>query len=120
MHAGFKIMEREVDPLYEISQINTRLARVELEIDNFVGIKKWVISILFIFVVQLMGFVYGYGGMSTQLDTVTENVKIAAKDRFYRTEAVSMELNMRRDMGRLEAEIGRLRSRLDRLDGKVE
>ena len=113
-------MDKELDPLYEISQINTRLARVELEIDNFVGIKKWVISILFIFVIQLVGFFYGYGGMSNQLDTVTDNVKIAAKDRYYRTEAVAMELNVRRDLGRLEAELGRLRSRLDNLDGKIE
>ena len=99
----------------ELNQINTRLSRVELEVDNLIGIKKWVMSILFVFVIQLIGFFYGYGGMSTQLDTVTVAVQVASKDRFYRTEAVAMELNLRREITRLENQLHKLERELDSL-----
>ena len=103
------------DEISQINQINTRLSRVELEVDNLVGIKKWVMSIFIVFIIQLVGFVYGYGGMSNQLNTVTDAVQIAAKDRFYRTEAIAMELNLRREITRLENLVLKLEREIDAL-----
>ena len=103
------------DEVNQINQINTRLSRVELEVDNLIGIKKWVMSIFLVFIIQLVGFFYGYGGMSNQLNTVTAAVQVAAKDRFYRTEAVALDINLRREITRLENLVLKLEREIDAL-----
>ena len=88
------------DELFEFTgQIDRRITRVETEVDNLLSIKKWVMGLVAIFIVQLMGFVYGYGGMAERLDNTVTAVELSAADRFYRSEAITLENNLRREIG---------------------
>lgn len=84
-------------------QIDTRIARVENELDNLVSIKKWVMSLVLIFILQLGGFIYGYGGMSERLDNTVAVVEMNTNDRYYRAEALALERELKSQVTSLRA-----------------
>lgn len=97
-------------------QVDARLARVEAEVDGLLSVKKWIMSLVLVFTLQLGGFVYGYGGMSERLDNTVRSVQINTEDRFYRSEAEAMETSIRREL-ELQTQIvqERYQSTLNRL-----
>jgi phosphodiesterase/alkaline phosphatase D-like protein len=84
--------------LNALAQVTTRLNRIEMEMDGLVSVKKWVMSLVAIFIVQMGGFIYGYGGMSERLENTVEIVRANTADRFYRTEAITLESSLRREI----------------------
>lgn len=98
-------------------QIDTRIARVENELDNLVSIKKWVMSLVLIFILQLGGFIYGYGGMSERLDNTVAVVETNTNDRYYRAEALALERELKAQVTSLR---GLLTERKEATDVRIK
>jgi predicted sugar kinase len=87
------------------SQVGARLNRIEVEIESLVSVKKWVMSLVAVLVLQFGGFIYGYGGMSERLENTVLAVRSNNDNRFQRSEAIALENTIRREMdykGRLD------------------
>ena len=91
-----------VEMLEFTGQIDRRVSRVEHEIDALISVKKWLMGMVMLAILQLSGFVYGYGSMNERLDNTVDAVKEAAKDRYYRTDALALERNLRREMAEVK------------------
>lgn len=92
-----------IEMLEFTGQIDRRVSRVEHEIDALIGVKKWLMGMVMLAILQLSGFVYGYGSMNERLENTVVAVKEAAKDRYYRSEALSMERNLRREIAEVKS-----------------
>ena len=89
----------------ELNRIYTKLGIMEVEMDDFKVIKNRLMSLIVIFVIQLCGFAYGYGAMVNQQENTRELVIALGVDRYFKSEAIRFENEIRRDLTRHSQQI---------------